>query len=578
MEVIAIEDVTVNGTPLSPYIYVSLKTSSDITLLKELAAKIGWTICGTEFWDENVKILCALPGSNARSLDASCYLAETGDFNYVDPGFDSEIKYQYTPSDPNFSLQWNLKSYPGIDLSSLWDLTLGENITLGIVDTGIFRDNPDFSSHMHSFSYRYDGLNSSLPYNKHGTMVTSIAASSHNNDGFAGVAPNVKIMDINIGNSDPDKRMLGIEQAISNGADVLNCSWHCGNKDGHENLETFIERVAAKGRNGKGTVVVFAAGNDSIKGLGIPGKKIPSAIRVGAVDKTGKVCRSSSRGSELDVVAPGENLLVWQSSMTFGYAEGTSLSAAHVSGLACLILSLRPDLTAAQVKQLIIETASRSTHSNDYGWGIVDPEYALIALQHKFSFEKTNSPVRFTVNNKYTFKLAGVPRGATTKWSASVGALDPKTATYNSATFTYPETGMFSENVSATVTYMGRTTTFTLDCTVENPVEITAVEIDDVNQGNGNEIYLYAVCSKAHPQLQWEIVGSSMSFTLQDFPLAGDANYIDTWEKYICLSYDPGAQISVPNGAWCRLKVSMPDYGIEHYCTVRRSYDTWIVE
>lgn len=57
-------------------------------------------------------------------------------------------------------------------------------------------------------------------------------------------------------------------------------------------------------------MVVFAAGNDSIKGLGIPGKKIPSAIRVGAVDKTGKVCRSSSRGSELDVVAPGENLLV----------------------------------------------------------------------------------------------------------------------------------------------------------------------------------------------------------------------------------------------------------------------------
>lgn len=45
LEVIAIEDVTVNGTPLSPYIYVSLKTSSDITLLKELAAKIGWTIC-----------------------------------------------------------------------------------------------------------------------------------------------------------------------------------------------------------------------------------------------------------------------------------------------------------------------------------------------------------------------------------------------------------------------------------------------------------------------------------------------------------------------------------------------------
>lgn len=275
-EIIAKEDVLIDGTPLSPYIYVSLKTPSDIRNLKHLASQIGWTICGSEFWDENVKVLSSLSESNIRSLEAARYLYENGDFNYVDPGFDGRIQYQYCPTEPSFSLQWNLKSNPGINISPFWELTLGDpNITLGIVDCGIYRHIADFSSHMHSFSYRFDGLNASIPYNYsgHGTSVASIAASSHNNDGLVGIAPNVKIMDINIGDMSHRFCMYGIQEAISNGADVLNCSWSCNNDGSNENLETYIERVSAKGRSDKGTVIVFSAGNYGQKGLGSPAKK-----------------------------------------------------------------------------------------------------------------------------------------------------------------------------------------------------------------------------------------------------------------------------------------------------------------
>lgn len=92
MKVLAVEDVLTDGTPLSPYIYVSLKDTSDLSHLTKLAAQIEWTICGTKFWNENVKILCALPGSRIRSLKAACYIYEKGDYDFVDPGF------AFTPS------------------------------------------------------------------------------------------------------------------------------------------------------------------------------------------------------------------------------------------------------------------------------------------------------------------------------------------------------------------------------------------------------------------------------------------------------------------------------------------------
>ena len=148
------------------------------------------------------------------------------------------------------------------------------------------------------------------------------------------------------------------------------------------------------GRDVKGTVVVFASGNDN-KSVSFPAKLLPGILTVGSINKYGYKSNFSSYGDELDVVAPGENIFTTTLNSRTDFESGTSMAAPHVSGVAALVLSVNPCLTAEQVNDIIEKTAQKirpnkysyTHHSGRYngiwnrqmGYGLVDA-YAAIQM------------------------------------------------------------------------------------------------------------------------------------------------------------------------------------------------------
>jgi hypothetical protein len=165
-------------------------------------------------------------------------------------------------------------------------------------------------------------------------------------------------------------------------------------------LENAIDNALTQGRGGKGCVVVFASGNDDFHNrVGYPGSYHNDILVVGGIKRTGHRWDGSNHGDRLDVVAPGFEILSTMNGGMAGYMNGTSQAAPHVSGIAALILSVRPDLTAQEVKRVIELTAKRinppsqqiytyANHpnrpngdwNNEMGYGLVDAYAAVSAV------------------------------------------------------------------------------------------------------------------------------------------------------------------------------------------------------
>jgi len=219
----------------------------------------------------------------------------------------------------------------------------------------------------------------------HGTHVAgTVAALTNNGIGVAGVAPQAKVMAVK-GFSDTgeggydDDLAEGIVYAVDNGADVQNFSW-CGDSDFP------AIRAACQYAHGLGCVLVGAAGNYNKDAKWYCPANLDEVITVASSTHTDKKSDFSNWGTKIDVAAPGgdnsgdpfpyrnRNILSLRANGTdlygdvrsiVGYdyyrASGTSMAAPHVSGLAALVASMRPDLTNEEIRQAI------HTGSDDLG-------------------------------------------------------------------------------------------------------------------------------------------------------------------------------------------------------------------
>lgn len=585
--IVAIEDVTSDGTPLNNFIYVGLKNESDLSMLEKLAQKIGCIVHGSIL--DHPKWIKLETGINSSmtSLPAAAYIYENGDFQFVDPGFEIEyetLSYEQ-PTDPYFNLQWNLTGRNGINITPAWNITKGSpDITLAIYDSGVANTGGEFTGRFTDF---YIGKDLTIS-NTHGTQVASVAAAAHNDSYVAGIAPKVKIMSINRTLLSAEEYANSFIDAYQNGADIINCSWGGYTQDAVQIiLEEACKEAIKSGRDGKGCVVVFAAGNNDHDSVAYPGRNINNAIIVSSTDENGKLSTFSSIGSEVTVAAPGENIPTTPNKDGKCFDSGTSFAAPHVSGLAALILSLRPELTAAQIKQLIIETASRSTHSNEYGWGLINAGYAMMAANQDYVLSCPNNTVISPKDGKLSFTLSNVPRGASVSWKSS-SALRLLSSSNSFATFQYPtdKSTLINETISATISYLGKTKTVSYSCQVTLSTVVNSItKLEGYEWLGENYIHLFADCSKDNAPIEWEITGSyGCNFKLVDFLLAGDASFINNPKAYITLQFaEPFSSISVPDGAYCEItaKVNEPT-GVWRRCTVRwinvwNGYE-WIVE
>jgi trimeric autotransporter adhesin len=224
-----------------------------------------------------------------------------------------------------------------------------------------------------------DGDNTPSGPNGHGTHVAGTIAANNNGIGATGVAYNAQIMPVRVLADRFGSRsdiVAGIYYAANNGAQVINLSLG-GESPAPEYLP------AIQYANQRGAVVVMSSGNGDDRGNASPLPGYPAryatqtGIAVGAVGDTQRLTSYSNRAGATPlnfVVAPGGAGIPGQASRDvystlpggtlpdgrFGYLNGTSMAAPHVSGLAALILSANPTLTPAQVISLITTTANSS--------------------------------------------------------------------------------------------------------------------------------------------------------------------------------------------------------------------------
>ena len=206
----------------------------------------------------------------------------------------------------------------------------------------------------------------------HGNSVAGLIAAKDNEEGITGVNPNAEIYSIRVLDNDNcslvSRIVEGIYMAIERDVDIINMSF------GVSTYSAALEQ-AVKDAEQAGILMVAAAGNVGDKGVQYPAA-FDEVIAVGSVDKDGNLASDSSTGEQVELVAPGELVM---STGDFGdvrVASGTSLAAPQVAGAASLLWEKDPDMPAAFIRQLLIESANCYGEHNKYGSGLLDVEYA----------------------------------------------------------------------------------------------------------------------------------------------------------------------------------------------------------
>jgi subtilisin family serine protease len=280
-----------------------------------------------------------------------------------------------------------------ITATGAWDQAKGDaGVIIAVLDTGLDMDHPDIENKLASRGKDFiNNDDDATDDHWHGTHVAGIAAADTNNSlGIAGVAWNCKVLPGKIiaanGEGDYGALIRALYWATDQGAQVINLSL-----GGEERDEDLLK--ALKYAYDKNVVVVAAAGNESGPVL-YPAAYDDYCLAVAATDYNDKQVPWSNFGPEVDVAAPGVDILslypTWDTPSGFApyaYANGTSMATPHVAGFAALIKSLKPWLTVSQVMN-VIRYSSDDVNSDKFpgkddhlGYGRINMERALVPYE-----------------------------------------------------------------------------------------------------------------------------------------------------------------------------------------------------
>jgi len=458
--------IIISATPLFLYnefvqgladeFVVKLKPTTSYIQLQKLVEKNNCFIEEETQFVKNQFLISVSKNSNLNALEMSRLFYETNLFEFSEPNF--MLFNAFYSNDTYFDEQWalentgqsgpnNVNGIPGIDIKAeqAWTIALGTGIKVAVIDAGVDLTHPDLEDNILLPGYEHpsSGNNNGaavISQDIHGTPCAGIiGAIKDNNKGTVGVAPNCSIKPARISTGGGYEYMLNIywastaiDWAWQSGADVISCSW--GGGSNNQSVTDAINRATTQGRGNKGCVVVVASGNENSSTVNFPAR-LPNVIAVGAVDRCGvrsgridivpNSCDpwntgsypGSTYGTALSVVAPGTNIYTTDRQDSLGYNTasgtigdyyccfgGTSAACPHVAGVAALILSVKPNFTWLQVRDIIEKTAQKvnvydsisnptgyvytnntvvhpnGTWSDEIGYGLVDAYTAVHCL------------------------------------------------------------------------------------------------------------------------------------------------------------------------------------------------------
>ncbi|MET9696017.1 type VII secretion-associated serine protease mycosin [Streptomyces sp. NPDC006529] len=279
-------------------------------------------------------------------------------------------------------MQWHLDS---MHADEMWKVSTGKGVTVAVIDGGV-GDIPELAGQvLPGTNYaRLSSGDERDDYNGHGTTMAAIIAGTGKGpggDGSYGLAPGAKILPIRIsqgggGESQHEGFIKGIRYAADSEAKIMNISMS-GVGDTAELQE------AVRYALGKGKLIFAAVGNDGSHGVDYPAGT-PGVVGVGSVDKSAEASKMSQYGAQVDISAPGDDIVSGCGGKTgVCKTSGTSDATALASASAALIWSAHPDWTNNQVLRVLLNTSGKprdGVERNDYiGYGVVRPRIALAA-------------------------------------------------------------------------------------------------------------------------------------------------------------------------------------------------------
>lgn len=272
---------------------------------------------------------------------------------------------------------------------SLWEKNeQGQDVVVAVLDTGCQTDHPDLMNQViggKNFTDDFSGSDLKFDDNNgHGTHVAGTIAALQNGTGVVGVAPKAKLLICKVlggdGSGSYDWIIEGIKYATNwrgkNGERVRVISMSLGGPDDVPALHQAVKDAVAQG-----ILFVCAAGNEGDSKEDTYEYAYPGGynevIEVGAVDLNGRLSSFSNNNTEVDCVAPGEDIVSTYPGSQYAKLSGTSMATPHVSGVLAVLIhkaefEFGRKLTEAELyAQLIKHTQALGFRKSSEGNGLV---------------------------------------------------------------------------------------------------------------------------------------------------------------------------------------------------------------
>jgi subtilisin family serine protease len=412
---------------------------------------------------DNAYVFRVTSAAQANPIKLANYLSREAAVLIAEPNLVVATAPLYRPKDPLYAQQWHLQSTSGqvlnanahIAAEAAWDITRGSRaVVIAIPDDAFDLNHPDLQGTGKIVAPLDLKHRDSLPMpseaaENHGTAVAGVALAEETGSGVVGVAPGCSLMPIQTtGYLDDESVEQLFDWAITQGAAVISCSWSPAAVYFPLSLRqrNAITRAATQGRNGKGCVVVFSAGNANrpingkIAERGWPRNVLrgltdwlggfavhPDVITVAASSSLNKKAVYSNWGDQVSVTAPSNNappvmalpdvgsvqsgppvngalpgrgIVTCDRTGAAGYGGGdytdsfggTSSACPVVAGVAALVLSVNPDLEAWEVKQILQATADKIVDDGpDPQLGLAYGRYDSKGHSRWFGYGKVNA-------------------------------------------------------------------------------------------------------------------------------------------------------------------------------------------